>query len=432
MNGSEDEMNDTWSRRDLIATVGGITLTSTAGCLDIVGDARHENSDSRESSGDAATETEEPDVRRVGLGADTFERLSDLEVVGGQLSANTERHITGTQCAALETGADGAWLHIPLSEPMDFSNARPACYVATDGTAAGKYLYLDLRDVTGNRFRTRTAVRGHEELIRVDFGIINPQVDDTAVDLENITRVSFRPGPRSESGTETVYLDNPRRVEAPDTAKVVFQFDDGSETDYTKAFPYLSKFDYPAITYINTESIGDDERSKLTEKQLQELKAEGWLIGSHTTDHTNLAELSDSDEIERKVRNAKQWLEERGFTEGARHFAYPHNAIDEQALSIVSRFHDTGRVWDWQPLALPSNVQLIPGKGDPTLSEIQTLLDWATRYGGVVVVYYHGLWSEDDFEEFCAVVDEVHRRDRAGDVDVVRLDELYSIAKNIT
>lgn len=407
-----NRVNENCSRRDLFATIGGVVLTSTAGCLNIADDLIRGKGDSRD---------------RIGLGADTFERLSDLGAVGGELSTDTERHVTGTQCAALETGADGAWLHIPLTEPMDFSNARPACYVATDGTAAGKFLYLDLRDVDGNRFRVRTVVRGREELIRVDFGIVDPQVDDTAVDLENITRLSFRPGPRRESGTETVYLDHPSRVKAPDTPKVVFQFDDGSETDYTRAFPYLSRFDYPAITYINTAFIGDDERSTLTEKQLQELKANDWLIGSHTTDHTNLTELTDPAEIESKVRDAKQWLVEHGFTEGANHFAYPYDAVNERALSVVSRFYDTGRVRSWQPIALPSNPQLIPGGGDPTLSEAQTLLDRVTRYGGVVVVYYHDLSSEDDFEEFRAVVDEVHRRERAGDVDVVRLDELYSI-----
>ncbi|MFP4626495.1 MAG: polysaccharide deacetylase family protein [Natronomonas sp.] len=425
-----DETSDICLRRKFISTVGGLALTSAAGCLGITGDSGREINDSQNSNGDGIEATEEPDIRRVGLGADTFEHLSDLETVGGKLSADTERHITGTQCAALDTGADGAWLHIPLSEPLDFSNARPACYLATDGTAAGKYLYLDLRDGDGNRFRTRTVVRGHEELIRVDFGIINPQVDDEAVDLENITQVSFRPGPRSESGTETVYLDYPSRIKAPDTPKFVFQFDDGGETDYTQGFSYLSQFDYPAITYVNTDTIGSN--NYLNEKQLQELKAEGWLIGSHTTDHTNLTELSDSDEIERKVRDAKQWLVEREFTEGARHFAYPYNGIDEQALSVVSRYHDTGRVAGWQPVALPSNLQLIQGDGDPTLSEIQTLLDWATRYGGVVVVYYHSLRAEKDIEEFRAVVDEVHRRERASDVEVIRLDELYSLTKNMT
>lgn len=416
------------SRRELLATVGGVALIGTTGCLDIAGDSRGGDDLPRKSGGEVNGTTEGAAVRRTGLGSETFERLSDLEAVAGDLSADTERHVTGTQCAALDTGGDGAWLHVTLDESMDFSNARPACYVATDGTAAGNSLYLDLRDVDGNRFRTRTVVRSHGELVRVDFGVLNPQVDGSAVDLENISRLSFRPGPRETPGSETVYLDHPSRVEAPATARVVFQFDDGNETDYTEAMPYLSRFDYPAITYVNTDTVGNDGR--LTEEQLRELRTEGWLIGSHSTDHTDLTELTDPAEVERRVRDAKRWLVERGFTEGARHFAYPYNGTDERALSVVSRFHDTGRVWDWQPVALPSNLQLIPGAGDAGPAKMRTLLDWAVQYGGVVTVYYHNLETERAISRFRRVVDEVHRRDRAGDVDVVRLDELESVTRN--
>lgn len=417
-------------RRELLAAVGGVAVTGVAGCVGSGRDSDRKKNGSGDVSDSEKPETEEPAVRGVKIGPDTFERLSAFEVVNGSLSADTERHVTGTQCAALETGGNGAWLHAPLIEPMDFSNARPACYVATDGPAAGKYLYLDLSDEDGNRFRTRTVVRGRKELIRADFGIVDPQVDDEAVDLENVTRLSFRPGPRNGFGNETVYLDHPSRIVAPDTAKVVFQFDDGSESDRTQALPYLSQFDYPAITYVNTDDIGSD--GKLTEEQLQELKSEGWLVGSHTTDHSNLSALTDPAEIESKVRDAKQWLVERGFTEGARHFSYPYGGIDEQALSIVSRFHDTGRVGGFQPIALPSNPQLIPGNGEQTPADVRQLLDRAIRYGGVVVLFYHNLEAERNFEEFRAVVDEVHRRDQAGDVDVVRLDELHAMTEDLT
>lgn len=409
------------SRRRVLATTCGLALTG-AGCLGTGRDTKQTDTSTATPPGGRGTSESTP--ARTGLGRDTFERLTDLEVTGGRLTANTTRQVTGTQCAALETSADGAWLHIPFDEPVDFSNARPACHVATTGTAAGQYLYADLRDVNGNRFRTRTVVRGHDDLVRVDFGISNPRVDDTAVDLERISRLSFRPGPRDETGTETVYLDNPRRVPAPDTAKVVFQFDDGNETDYTEALPILSEYDYPAISYVNTNTIGNEVR--LDERQLRELQRAGWLIGSHLTEHAHLSEISEASEIERRVRDAKQWLLDRGFTEGARHFAYPYNDIDEQALSVVSRYHATGRVWSWQPVAFPSNPQLIPGEGDPTPEQARKLLDWAVEYGGVVGIYYHDLRSSEKREDFRGVVEEVRRRERVGEVEVSRLDELES------
>lgn len=297
--------------------------------------------------------------------------------------------------------------------------------MAVEGDAAGRFPYLDLRDVHGNRFRTRSVIRSDGRLVRVDFGIADPQVDGTPVDLEAIDRIIFRPGPTDRSGKEVLYIDAPDRVVAPETPKVVFMFDDGNETDYTEALPYLSKYGYPAITYVNTALVGEEGR--IDETQLRELSSEGWLVGSHTTDQTDLAEVSEQETVERKVREAKEWLVERGFTDGARHFAYPYDSVDEEALGVVSQFHDTGRVHSWQPVALPSNLQLIPADGDVTLPEARQLLEYAERYGGVVYLYYHNLGSGDALASFQRVVDEVHERDRAGQVDVVGLDELEAM-----
>lgn len=413
-------------RRDLIGALAAVYLTGGAGCLS--SDDPEEDATDGQSTDDTARNTETAAPPGVELGAETFEHLAALEPVGGRLVANTERQVTGTQCAALETDADGAWLHLPLDEPVDFSNARLACHVAVDGTAAGKFLYLDFTDVDGNRFRTRAVLRTQNELVRVDFGILNPQVDEAAVDLERITRISFRPGPRDGSGTETVYFDYPCRIPAPETAKVIFQFDDGSETDFSEALPYLSQYDYPAIAYVNTNHIGNE--GKLTEAQLRELQRANWLIGSHTPNHTDLTAISEPAEVESRVREAKEWLVSRGFSEGARHFAYPYNAVNEQVLSTVDEIHDTGRVWSWQPLALPSNLQMIPAEGDPSPSAFTELLDWTMEYGGVLTVTHHSLSTDADLAAFQEIVDEVHRHDQLGNVEVIRIDELESIVRN--
>ena len=405
-------------RRELIGAVG---VAALSGCLGSDGDGS-ESGTPRSPSGERDGP---PEPSGTELGPETFEELSALEAVGGELAADADRRVTGTQCGALETSAGGTWLHVPLAEPVDFSRARPACHLAVDEPAAGDFLYLDLRDVDGNRFRTRTVVRGRDELVQADFGIVNPRVDDAAVDLERIDRLSFRKGPR-EPGSETVYLDYPRRVAVPETATVVFQFDDGNESDITEGFRSLSRYDYPAITYVNTDTVGRDGR--LDEDQLEELRRGGWLIGSHTTDHTDLTTLSDRDAIERRMRDAKRWLVDRGFVDGARHVAYPYNAVDERVLSIAADVHATGRAWSWQPGALPSNPHLIPAVGDPAPSTFSRLLEWAVRYGGVLCVTHHNLSTDSEISNFDAIVDEVRRREEAGDVEVVRLDELESMA----
>lgn len=402
----------------------GASVPWAAGCI---GSAIEDGTTPQEKrSTSVPTTTTSP--YRTQFGRDTFDRLSGLEVVDAELKTNHEYNITGSQCVELhDPGSDGAWLHIPLREPIDFANARMSCYLSTDGPGATNLPYIFLWDVNGNAFLLRGVVRSDERLIRTDFGVLGPQDDDSPVDLTQIDQVSFRIGPTSESGEQNVYLDYPTRVKVPDTPTVVFMFDDGNETDYTEAFPYLSQYDYPAISYVNTDIINDDGR--LTEEQLAELTNDGWLVGSHTASHENLSELNDTAAIKRQVSTAKQWLIERGYTEGAQHFCYPYGGVDEQALEIVSQFHRTGRVGGIQPTALPANPQLIPGEGEPELSEVNALLDQAVQFGGVVSLFFHSI-DEEYREEFHRIVDEVHRRDQADELQVVRIDELEAMAED--
>lgn len=406
------------TRRAATGALLGGSLTGVAGCLTGSG-----HSDPAEQPSDDVSTTPDPTATTadgIQLGPDAFEDLSRLEVTGATLAANRERHVTGSQCIELQTGSDGAWLHVPLAEPTDFTDAGVACYLAREGTAAGKFPFLELQDRSGNRFRYRTTMRSTGRLVRVDFGAFKPRVDGEVVDLANVTRLSFRPDPTSESGTETVYVDAPSRVGGPDVPKVVFMFDDGNVTDLTEALPILDRYDYPAITYVNTDRVGAE--GKLDLEQLRQLRDAGWLVGSHTTDHTDLEQEPDPAVIERTVREAKRWLVGEGFADGARHFAYPYNGVDARAMEIVSRYHDTARVTTWVPI-VPSNPQLVPGVGEPTPEQMRRLLDWAVEYGGVVSTYDHHL-SGGALERFRGVVEAVRERERAGEVDVVRLDEL--------
>jgi peptidoglycan/xylan/chitin deacetylase (PgdA/CDA1 family) len=428
------------ARRVFVGALAGELVVGLAGCLrqrsDIqrrtprptsrastATDADGTASDGTPADGPTETASGPP---RIGLGPDTFERLSDLEVSGGSLTANTERNVTGTQCAELRTGSDGAWLHVPLAEPMDFENAGLSCYVAREGSAAGKFPFADLQDEEGNRMRLRSTMRSHDRLVRIDFGVFRPQVDGEPVDLANVTRVSFRADATRASGTETIYLDHLARVPAPETPAVVFMFDDANVTDYTEALPILSAYDYPAITYVVTENVGNEAR--LTTDHLGELSNAGWLVGSHTTDHTDLEESTDRSRIESVVRDAKQWLLDHGFSEGARHFAFPYDGADRQAMEVVAAHHDTGRASTWQPIAFPTNPTVVPGEPEPTVDRARKLLDQLVTFGGVLCIYEHDLAGSNTRERFRGVVDEVNRRDRAGDLEVVRLDELVRSA----
>lgn len=69
---------------------------------------------------------------------------------------------------------------------------------------------------------------------------------------------------------------------------IVFTFDDGGISFYTKAAPILEKYGFKGAFFISTSCIGMP--GFLTEEQIKELSKRGHIIGSHT--HTHPSDIS--------------------------------------------------------------------------------------------------------------------------------------------
>jgi hypothetical protein len=65
----------------------------------------------------------------------------------------------------------------------------------------------------------------------------------------------------------------------------------------------------------------------------------------------------------------------------------------------------------------------------PYHAKLNATLDWAVQFGGVISFYYHDLASGESLASFREVVDEVRKRERAGKIDVIRLDDLEAMAR---
>lgn len=352
---------------------------------------------------------------------ETFESLTHVETGRGlTISANTRDAVTGTQCAEVEYPNRPSWYLIPFDQPVDLSESYVAARMAYGGSATGDRPFVDLRDVDGNVCRLRSTVR-RSAVTWHDFGLLEPTHRGSAVDRTRIDGIIVRPSATRGSGDSNIHvIDSIRRVPTGSRTQVVFQFDDGAATDLTRGAPVLSRYGYPATTYVNPGTIGTG--SKLSVAELHELRDRGWLVASHGWSHADLTDL-DLGSVEAEVSDAKAWLEDHGFYEGANHFAYPFNRTNDDVVAIVERYHDTGRVAGVQPRGPPVNPQFLPGLGDPTFEEARSLVDTAVAYGGVVVIYFHTLVSERE-DAFRRIVEYVHGLDRTGDLEVVRTDRL--------
>ena len=88
---------------------------------------------------------------------------------------------------------------------------------------------------------------------------------------------------------------------------VVVTFDDGTEDNFTHAFPVLSQEKIPATIFVITQSIGT--AGFLTADQIRTMHESGIDFGSHSDNHDYLPSL-EPEQARRSLENSKKSLEQ--------------------------------------------------------------------------------------------------------------------------
>jgi peptidoglycan/xylan/chitin deacetylase (PgdA/CDA1 family) len=119
------------------------------------------------------------------------------------------------------------------------------------------------------------------------------------------------------------YLDTNNKS----TAKfAVITFDDGYHDFYTRAFPILQEYRFPATVFLPTDFIGN-KKKKLTGKehltwdQVSELSDRGICFGSHTVTHPELISLRQ-EVVEYELRQSKETIKDK-LNKPVDTFSYP-------------------------------------------------------------------------------------------------------------
>lgn len=394
-------------RRAYLAAAAGVGV---AGCTATDGADPSNGGDS--NGGDESTADGDPDAdpaTDVAGTYDDFEDLSRWEVLAGSLTADERESIVGSQSARLEpeSGGDQAVIARRFDEPADFSAVVPGLTVATNATTVPT---IQLYDEGGNRIDLRRGVRGGLDLMRYNFG-----VSDVfgSPDLSRVAEVRIVDW-RHDDGNY-LRIDDLHFVPRPDTGRVMIQFDDGYETDYTEGFPVLEEYGYPAVSFVNPGRIGVDGRLDLS--QARELRDAGWAVGNHTHSHPDLRSLSASEQ-DAEIRRGKAWLEDHGFERGARYFAYPFGGYDGTTIDLVAKHHELGFAGGFPVQGLAVNPQLCSRIGDPSADDAVGMLDRTAEMNGITTLFYHELEGErlTDFER---TIEHLHELESAGEVEVI-------------
>ncbi|KDE58420.1 polysaccharide deacetylase [Halostagnicola sp. A56] len=393
---------------------------SAASSLCLAGCAGTEPLDSSnaDSTDDGRSDREGPVTPASGVvepgSEDDFEDLSRWTADAGSLSVDPDRAFVGSQSARLTIGSSATTGRISktFDEPVDVSNVVPGVAITAETVVSP---WLRLLDANGNRIDYRRTVTGGLPFMRYNFGI---DVLDDSFDETAVTEVHLQLW--AERGTErTIWFDDLHFVPRPETGKVMIQFDDTHVTDHTEAMPLLSEYGYGAVTFVNPNYVGKDVAGfeRLSESQLADLHDAGWCLSNHTDTHADMPTL-ERDAQERELRRGKAWLEERGYEEGAKYFAYPFGNFDATTVELVDEYHEIGYAGGYPVQGYTSNTALASRISEPDREQAQVAFERTARMPGITSVFYHELEGEfrTDFEDMLEVL---HEYESAGEIDVI-------------
>src|SRR5690625_440256 len=132
-----------------------------------------------------------------------------------------------------------------------------------------------------------------------------------------------------------------------DTSKVrkkpllAVTFDDGIDTDFTRAFPYMTERGVKGTSYLITSRVGTDRR--LSWDNIHEMKSGGMCdFQCHSYNHIRMTEATEQ-EIRQNLEDANDAFTSNGL-EIPKHFAYPYGAFNDFAQNIVADYRETQRI----------------------------------------------------------------------------------------
>jgi len=177
------------------------------------------------------------------------------------------------------------------------------------------------------------------------------------------------------------------RLVEPDTAgQVALTFDDGYRDFAECALPLLVRHGLPATVFLVTDRVGQCSNWKgegqdlplMTPAQIQEVRAAGISLGSHTLSHVDLTAIASRAELQRQVVESQKAL--AGFGEEFPSFSYPWGryarrevqavkvagykcavGIDEPAFFHTDRLFRMSRLPMRRDIDVPSLAALVAG-----------------------------------------------------------------------
>lgn len=186
-------------------------------------------------------------------------------------------------------------------------------------------------------------------------------------------------------------------VDTVSKPKCVITFDGGWIGQYTKAFPIMENLGIKGSSFVTPTQVGLNGNFMDT-AQLISLQNAGWVIGNHSQNHLNYANLS-IDEIRADIADCITWLKDNGLDKYLQYFVFPYGGYEVYKPEVKALLQELGIVSargtmfynEPNPVLDPLFVRGYGISNISTLASVQPIIDNCVESGSTFFPYIHNV-----------------------------------------
>src|SRR3989344_1608182 len=210
---------------------------------------------------------------------------------------------------------------------------------------------------------------------------------------------------------------------------ITFTFDDGYKDQHTQAFPIFQKNKLKATTYVITCLVGSqfENETLMNWDDINELRDNGWEIGSHTCNHNYLTKL-DKEEINYELEKSRIMLEEQGFN--SKSLSVPYGDYNSEVRDIAQQYYQSVRTSEWVTNNLSSidkyNLKAFWLINNTSLNDVESWVDEAGKNNSWIIIMLHHVRTNlsREYSTHPNNIDEILRYVKEKNIEVKTISEV--------
>ena len=114
---------------------------------------------------------------------------------------------------------------------------------------------------------------------------------------------------------------------------VVITIDDGYKDNYTYAYPFLKRYNFPATIFVAANLIGNEEEF-MNWQEIQTMFKAGISFGGHAKNNVYLPSIKEKEALWDEISGCKKLIEDK-IASPVDYFCYPIGGFTEEIKEIV-------------------------------------------------------------------------------------------------